>query len=233
MGNTTVKFTAKTETDDFIFELQGEKSVFTKGDRAVLNVYPAGINQVRMSAGTHSFRQKNLVKNITEYLIFASADRAQLSYPLKKLLSANWIGRINGAPSAKGRTVSLPAVSSGVLFVSYETDCDVLELVCPLTGHCLIEVFSNGGYGYTSLDYTYGSGDGTVETILHVRDACTNVLLSDAHVWVNGGYRGKTDSGGYINLGMLSPGKYQLLTKKEGYQDSDGDIIANDSFIVE
>lgn len=222
-----------TTTDNFTFEIAGEKSVFNAGETATLNMFPSDLSaKLSVSSGTAVFKKRGEVLEQTEYVIFANSDTAYLKYPAARLIAAEWQGRINGAPSISGTAIVLPAVSSGVLKITYETKYDILDVVCPIQSHCLLEAKSDTRYGYADIDYTYGIG-GAFEVVFRVRNACTNTPLAGADVWLNGEYKGKTNNDGYINFGMLNVGKYNVVSKKEGFVDSDKDIIANDSFTVE
>ena len=219
--------------DSYTFEIDGEQSVFASGATVNVNMYPSDISaSLFVSSGTASFIKRGEVSEHTEYLVFANSDIAYTQFSVSRLISAVWQGVIGGTVSVKGTEVKLPASASGVLMVTYETKHDVISVKCSQDTQCLLTAKGNNRYGYTVLDYTYNI-TGTVEVVLKVKDACSGVVLPDADVWLNGEYRGKTDSYGYINLGKLNNGTYSLKTVKSGYQSSDSDIISNDKFTVE
>lgn len=235
MSNQVITFGSAetTSTDSFTFEIDGEKSVFNAGETVTLNMFPSDLSaKLSVSSGTAVFKKRGEVLEQTEYIVFANSDTAYTKHPVTRLIAAEWQGRINGTPTISGTAIVLPAVSSGVLKVTYETKYDVLDVICPIQSHCLLEAKSDTRYGYADIDYTYGIG-GAIEVVFRVRNACTNSPLPGADVWLNGEYKGKTNNDGYIDFGKLNPGKYNVVTKKTGFVDSDKDIIANDSFTVE
>jgi len=217
----------------FTFEIQGETSVFASGATATLNMYPSDSTAALfVSAGYANFIKRGEVKEQTEYIVFANSDTAYTQYDVNTLISAEWQGVIAGNVNIYGNEITLPAAATGVLKVVYNTLYDVISLTCNMDTQCLLTATGTDRFGYVVVDYTYNIS-GSVAVVLKVRDACSGAVLSDAHVWLNGGYKGITDSDGYINLGKLNPGTYSLKTTKTGYQDSDQDIISNDSFTVE
>lgn len=223
-----------TSTDSYTFEAVGDTTVYTAGNHATVNMFPSDNAAVfSLSSGTAKRSSTGNTITKTEYIIFAQSDTGSLGYPADKVLSISWQGKTGGAPTITGTTVSLPETCSGVLKITYQTSYDVLDVVCPIASMCLLEAKGASRYGYTTLDYTYGTGEGTTPVMLKVRDAQTNVVLPDASVWINDVYMGVTDGNGFIDLGYMNPGTYSVRAVKSGYQDTDQDVIANDSFTVE
>lgn len=221
-------------TNTFTFETVGDTSVYTAGDHSTVNMYPSDpYATFSLSAGTAKRKITGNIETKTEYIIFSKSDTGSIQYPASKVIAAIWQGKIGGTPTITGTTVSLPETFSGVLKITYQTTYDVLDVMCPIASMCLLEATGRDRFGYTTLDFTYGTGEGTVSVMFKVKDACTGVALPDAHVWLNGDYKGVTDSSGFIDFGYLNPGTYQVKCTKDGYQDTDTDVIANDSFTVE
>lgn len=235
MGTQVITF-GKTETttaNSYAFEIQGEQSVFASGATVTLNMYPADASaSLFVSAGYASFIKRGELSEHTEYIVFANSDTAYTQHNVDTLIAAEWQGVIAGNANITGNSITLPASASGVLKVTYLATYDVISLVCDMDTQCLLTATGDSRYGYVVVDYTYNIS-GSVDVVLKVKDACSGVVLPDASVWLNGEYKGMTDSYGYINLGKLNPGTYSLKTTKTGYQDSDSDIISNDSFTVE
>lgn len=99
--------------------------------------------------------------------------------------------------------------------------------------------------------FAKNTADGTVEQVLVVvagadatdqsqpsivtvqaKDFCTDLPIPDAAVYINGLYKGLTDSLGKRVVGLLNPGAYSLKITAAGYTATDADELANDSFAI-
>jgi hypothetical protein len=221
---------------EFMLEVDGEKSTFSPGETAKINIYPGGKSpSLSISAGSATLGLTNQTKEITEYITFAKTDSSFLSYPAKTVKSALWVGRNCGKVTIKEKAISIPAVASGVLKVVYDTSYDQANVTCSFGAMTILEAENPDRYGYMNVDFTYGTDAELAETevVIQVRSACTNSKLAGADVWLNGAYVGKSDSDGYVYLGKLPRGSYQVRAVRSGYLDTDQDNIANDSFTVE
>lgn len=71
---------------------------------------------------------------------------------------------------------------------------------------------------------------------LVIKDYSTDTVVEGADVIVTGpdaySFAGVTDALGKVYLGVRQPGQYTLLATATGYQDSDLDFLANDTFTV-
>lgn len=236
MANTqTITFgTSSQSSESFTFEEVGDTTVHYAGTHATLRMFPSDKTaKFTLSSGFAQITNAAQTLTKTEYLIFTQSDTSSVQYPVSKLIAAVWQGRSCGAIKLDGTSIALEQKVSGVLKITYETTYDIIDVFCPLSSMCLLEALGVTRYGYTTIDYTYGTGDGTVATTFKVRDACTGVGLPGASVWINDLYKGITDDNGFIDLGYLNPGTYKVKATKDGYQDSDKDVIANDSFTIE
>lgn len=87
-----------------------------------------------------------------------------------------------------------------------------------------------------TVTYRLGSADLPKNVILIIKDYATDVVIPGATVTVTGpngySYFGTSDSAGKIYLGQRQPGQYSLVATATGYQASDKDFLANDTFIV-
>ena len=78
-----------------------------------------------------------------------------------------------------------------------------------------------------------GGGSSETRTItLNIKDYATDVAVSGASVIVDGSSRGTTDSEGNITITDISVGDHALKITASGYQSSDEDELANDTFTV-
>lgn len=72
--------------------------------------------------------------------------------------------------------------------------------------------------------------------VLVIRDFSSDAIIVGANVTVTGpggySYTGTSDVNGKVYLGMRPPGQYALLATAAGYQSSDKDFLANDTFTV-
>lgn len=71
---------------------------------------------------------------------------------------------------------------------------------------------------------------------LVIKDYATDTVIVGADVTVTGPdsytFTGVSDALGKVSLGTRAPGQYQLIATATGYQDSDLDFLANDTFTV-
>lgn len=75
------------------------------------------------------------------------------------------------------------------------------------------------------------SDEATLVTI-NARDFCTDANVSGASVYIDGAFKGNTDSNGRLSVGTLQPGSYALRIVASGYLATDADELANDSFTI-
>jgi len=77
------------------------------------------------------------------------------------------------------------------------------------------------------------TGSDTRDITINIQDYSSDVNLENASVYVDGSYKGTTDSDGNINLNNVAVGDHTLrMTKRPGYLDSDLDDLDNDTFTV-
>lgn len=240
MAETRFEFQATKPSDGgFLFVLEPEensgKTIFEAGTSVRLKLYPGGRNpSLSASFGTVSFYLRDVSEICTEFLVFDDSRKITAGRPLKRILSAVWQGRGSGSPSFIGRTVYLPKKQTGVLKIEYETSYDIIDAVCTEPTYTVVTASTETLTGSIALDYTDGFDTGLYNrtVILTVKDACTKAVLSDAHVYLNGRYAGKSDSEGRVRLGSLKNGTYSLSVTREGYKDTGTDNVRNDSFTV-
>jgi|GEM_PF-4170808 len=87
-----------------------------------------------------------------------------------------------------------------------------------------------------SLDFNSGGGGGTLPTkrdiTINITDYVSDVDLDEASVSIDGSYKGTTDASGLLNVSNVAVGDHTIKITKSGYQDSDQDDLANDTFTV-
>lgn len=83
--------------------------------------------------------------------------------------------------------------------------------------------------------YDANTGISDKEVIIEVKDYSTNSAIAGAKVVISGpsyNFTGTTDTNGRINLGVISPGEYQIVTTATNYMSSNEDFLANDRFVI-
>ena len=93
---------------------------------------------------------------------------------------------------------------------------------------------SRNGVALTSTTVTYENGELVfVPVELLVSDFCSDEQVEDVEVFLDGFSIGYTNAEGKIFLGELMQGsQHQLKMIRNGYVDSDLDILLNDTFTV-
>ena len=76
------------------------------------------------------------------------------------------------------------------------------------------------------------SGDGTSDITISVKDNATDNQVSGVAVYIDSVPRGSTDGDGLLSVASVAVGEHTIKFVKSGYQDSDQDDLANDSFTV-
>lgn len=231
-----VKF-AKTTSDqnDYRLELDTKnegKTTFRAGESCYIRIFPGGTRPTLSSTkGNVSLIGENVPLEVEESLVFAQSTSARLKYSLGVLLSWAWDGRGKGTPSFSGDSVFFSSKTSGVLKVKYVSYYDLAELSSDSgEGKILVEASRQDMYGYLVVNYE----PKLKPVYLTVRDACARNIIPEARVFLDDVFVGLSDQSGRIFLGNLAVGRtYNLKIIKEGYQPSDQDTIANDSFTVQ
>jgi len=219
-------------TEDY--ERGGNKSTHTAGEKAYVRIYPSGSGAaVTASGGTWKYSAKGLKERITEHIAFADESSGKLKYPVAEVISVS--PAVGGTvPYVGGRYVRFRESRLGSVSVTYETSYDVIEVTGLSTGHLIIKADGPAGTAYCKVDYTGDETDLSERmVIITTRDAASREAVPYAQVFMNGTFRGVTNSSGMLNLGRLKKGMYSLLVRKEGYLDTDMDNLRNDSFRIE
>lgn len=87
-----------------------------------------------------------------------------------------------------------------------------------------------------SFDLVEGSADDPTEThqdiTITVKDYITDAAVSGASVYIDGTLKGTTDTEGNLNISSIAVGEHTIKITKSGYENSDIDTLANDTFTV-
>ncbi len=110
-------------------------------------------------------------------------------------------------------SVSVPTTYSGEFTVYVQTVCG--ELLSLSTN--IVDLFS-GEYRRVTLN---------------IADYTSEVAVGSAKVYIDGNYRGTTSTNGVLIIPYLQTGDHTIRIVAPGYQDSDDDELANETFTVE
>jgi hypothetical protein len=217
-----------------------EKSSFKANEIAYLKLHCEPGYELHCSAGTIIKGASGIVYPYSQDLVFPLSKSESLQQLPDGMVYWQWIGKDGGTPLFLGRAVNLPSVKVGTLRCEYQSIGDRLKLVATSSDIGIHEtmnvvvVVSRNGVTLTSMTVTYESGIVvTVPVELMVSDFCSDDLIDDVEVFLDGIFIGKTNTEGKISLGMLIPGsQHQLKMIRAGYTDSDIDVLHNDSFTV-
>lgn len=165
-----------------------------------------------------------------EEVQFANTNEGSLTYLPVVGVTTSWLGVSGGTPVFDGSTVNLNNDVTAILNCTYSTKGDRLKLSGFTVSKVLIVVIqgeNQASYALSIVDVSTGP----TPYQLQVKDFCDDGILSGVAVYLNGSYKGLSNSEGLVSLGDLSPGSsYTLRMVKTGYISSDVDALNNDSF---
>lgn len=78
------------------------------------------------------------------------------------------------------------------------------------------------------------SNESSVPSIVTIqaKDFCTDLPIEGGSVYIDGIYKGVTDSNGKLVVGLLNPASYSLKIQASGYTSTDADDLSNESFQI-
>lgn len=225
-------------------EIYGEnKTTFHLGERVYLKITAPAKEPYTLysSVGSVAKSRQNIVYDVTEDISFAFSSSASLQEKPRQSVDWTWYGNNGGSPLFDGKSVSLSSPVVSILHCEYTTLKDRGELIVQskdinfqieeeLT--VLVVVKQQDNTAYCTVKYS-------TETLsprpidLEISDFCSDEILSEVDVYLDGESVGKTNANGRIYLGKLIPGSiHDLKMTKSGYRDSNLDILHNDKFTV-
>ena len=205
-----------------------------------LKVHGKPAYDLECSAGNVSKSAVNIAYPCNEDVSFRLSSSEQLQQVPYGHVNWQWIGKDGGMPLFLGKTITIPAPKIGVLKCDYKSLGDRLKLVVTqadmgnLNSMDVLVVVYKDGNVLASTTVTYENDVVLPVSIeLSVADFCSDETIENVEVFLDGNFIGRTNNEGKISLGNLIPGqKYQLKMVKEGYTDSDLDVLHNDEFTV-
>jgi len=199
---------------------------------------------VHTSLGNIQRTQTGILYDITEDLTFAMESRQTLTHLPSGAIQYVWLGKHGGIPLFREKAVSVSEPVVGVLRCIYQTHGDRFKLVVTtsqITGYTsaggmvpalVVATIEDGAKSHTTVNYG-GAAASKIPVNLRVSDFCNNAILEGVSVYVNGSLKGTTNVNGVLYLGEMSPGSiHNLLMVKDGYVDSNLDVLYNDQFTV-
>lgn len=228
-----------------IHEVYGEdKTTFIPGEAVYLKLMTASDDPYTLytSAGVIKRIASDIPYEILEDVSFSFSKKESLQYLPRKGVDWNWIGSNPGSPLFNGKTITINKVSVAILHCEYTTLGDRLRL---LVGPNAVEgdeefdvlVVAVQGDNKASLTVSYSGESLAPQPFdLQVSDYCgegDESRIEGVEVFLDGSFVGLTDIKGRIYLGELVPGTtHTLKMLKDGYIDSDQDVLHNDLFTV-
>ncbi|ADD69004.1 hypothetical protein Dacet_2242 [Denitrovibrio acetiphilus DSM 12809] len=193
MSKSIFSFTAAdTGLNSFRFVLESAensgKTIFAPDERARLKLYPGGTNpHISVTSGKGTIFLSAGKQKYTEYIAFRDSDSGSVTYHIEKLETAVWEGSGRGKPQIYGNRLTLPAKTTGVLKVTYETSYDLIDVTCSRPTYVLVSAETNSLAGDFLLDFTDGYITDVYDkdVVMTVRDACTRETISGASVYIN------------------------------------------------
>lgn len=226
-------------------EVYGQsKTTFAPGEVAYLKLMrsSSAAYQMHSSAGVVSVQATNIPYAFDENITFLMTTSSELQYIPNGAVDFQWMGRDpDQEPLVNRRTVSIPSPAVAVLHCEYDSLGDRLRLhvtnsAMGSNDQIQVSVLVVQGEQTASLNVTYALGGSNNEPVpidLEVRDFCSDEIVEDVEVFLDGTSMGTTNLNGKIYLGELVPGSvHQLRMTKSGYIDSDLDVLYNDEFTV-
>jgi hypothetical protein len=198
------------------------KTTFKAGETAYLKLHEAESGySVDCSAGSVSREAANIAHPYTEDIDFALTAEGELQQIADPAcaISYLWLGKSGGAPLFSGRGVVLPSiVTARILRCNYKSLGDRLKLhvsaanMGPHAEMDVLVVVYKDDKVLASITVAYETG--VIEPVpveLSVADFCSDEIVENVNVFLDGKFIGQTGEDGKIFLGYLIPGRtYQL-----------------------
>ena len=219
---------------------QTQKTTFDIGDAVFLRVISGSDDYtVEASQGTITKLATDILYEVSEDVSFTNTKVASLSsLPAGSPPSVTyeWLGNNGGTALFNNKTITIPEPVVGILRCIYKVSGDRWKLVAsPIKDDATVLVVAIQGDTTASLTVSYTNEDSStpVPVEIKVSDFCSDEVLEDVTIWVDGDEIGRTNAEGLIYVGMFTPGStHTLLMTKSGYIDSNVDILYNDSFTI-
>jgi hypothetical protein len=226
------------------------KSTFSPADIAYLKIFPAASIQsytLVASYGTFALNQANVPYPIVEYLNFAYVKEMDLTYDpyiaSGYTFTSEWVGNDIGTILRADKKITIPTAGVGRLKCTYYALGDRLSLSNCSLSYETYSILCMAGYSdadttLASASISFEGGAVTTAKIsVVVKDVCTQTVIPNATVLITGAnfsQTGLTDGDGkYTTSAEGTVGStYTIKITATGYNDTDLDILSNDSFVL-
>jgi len=237
------------DTDKNTSYYGAEKSTFEINDIVYLKLIPGVSTQnytLGSSYGDLILSQQDLPYLIEEFLNFENTKEIELSYipyvlDPTYIFESEWIGDDIGIILRADKKITIVSEGIGILKCTYWTLGDRLQLSnCSLSYTeydvlCLAE-FNDSSKASTSISFEGGAATTAYISVV-VKNICNDEVIPNATVTITGAnfsQSGYTDSNGkYTTTAKGTVGStYSILITASGYDNSNLDILKNDSFVL-
>lgn len=152
-------------------------------------------------------------------------------------LTVDAYGGIQMSEEASGETVAGIPFGYGTVKVTYTTRALKFVISSETGGKGILiaqEITTEDcSLSYIEYQFEEDEEDTLYDITVSYADFVTGDALPDVSVWVDGIYKGKTDSEGKLEVKQVSVNvKHTIKATKAGYLDTDSDSLANDTFII-
>lgn len=227
------------ELDD---EYNSGNTCFAVGSIAYFRVYGNASYTCKATLGTPRLDNRGVGEVITEEYVDFTNWAASTTYPVEVIRSYDWIGRSLGTiEKQKGSNALLAdktkADGFGVAQITYTTRYDRWKISSPSEADIMVYAVGTGDCEDTKASLTIQFRDDCEGVqnnyvTLTFKDYITGAIITGASVWVDGVYRGTTDSNGQIYLGLMTSGTHTIRATHPSYSGTEADLLGNDSFVV-
>lgn len=238
-------------------ELNGDRNCFAPGEEFWIRIYSPVSYAIYTSGGD----VRNIVRDITkqipdpddpeedefEYINFAEWQGSS-SKPIWFIIEKFWchtnLGEVRWRRKYSEMSVlydvSTSLLGYSVLRMKYRTIFDRALIRAPIEPHDIkILVYSTDD----------DEPDCKAELQVAVRENCekqrpkevtievenceSEQIIPGVSVYINDEYKGDTDDGGQLYIGLMSPGEYEIRFEHADYWPSGADAVVNDTLVVD
>jgi len=231
------------------------KTCYAPGDYAYFKVYKNGSFDIKATSGTPTRIDSNVSELVEDESISFTNFVGSAAKPISSVSHASWIGISLGHVNYALGTTKVYVIEDtetgggggfgveghshdgfGVLKITYHSKFDRYRVKSNEVGDLMAYAIGTGVCEGTTASVTFTFSDdcdlGAKTVTILARDAITNEPIPVASVWVDGAFRGFTNTEGQLSVGILTVGLHTIQITAANYQDTFGDGLANDEFEV-
>ena len=189
------------------------------------------IEEIFLNQGNIKLINANGIKEIEEDITFIDEKEGNLRYRASEIVDIKFTGSYRGGGNLRidGNRLIFANNTTGIVRVKYKITFKEYEIVGSMEGSQLVVFITNKAKNHGIIT----RADIVKDVVLRVEDIYTGEPLSNASVYIDGEYKGLTDVNGYIKLGKMGKGRYNLKILKAGYKSNLDDNIQNEVLIIE